>query len=75
MLRRCRLCNERSRGGSLSRLQVTPFQGYDNSAQPVGSLLAWPSLVTHPHEANQLTRGVKYGLTIWCELPGDAAIY
>ena len=52
-----------------------PRQGYDNIAQPVGSLLAWPSLVTHPHEASRLTRGVKYGLTIWCELPGDAAIY
>lgn len=54
---------------------VFPRQGYDNSQQPVGSLLAWPSLVTHPHEAAQLTSGVKYGLTIWCELPGEAAIY
>lgn len=52
-----------------------PRQGYDNSGQPVGSLLAWPSLVTHPHEAGPLTSGVKYGLTIWCELPGDAAVY
>ena len=52
-----------------------PRQGYDNASQPVGSLLAWPSLVTHPHEAGQLVRGVKYGLTIWCELPGEAAIY
>jgi hypothetical protein len=52
-----------------------PRQRYDNAEQPVGSLLVWPSLVTHPHEAATLTRGVKYGLTIWCELPGDAAIY
>jgi hypothetical protein len=52
-----------------------PRQRYDNSAQPLGSLLAWPSLVTHPHEAAQLTSGVKYGLTIWCELPGEAAVY
>ena len=52
-----------------------PRQGYDNTEQPVGSLLAWPSLVTHPHETAPLTRGVKYALTIWCELPGDAAIY
>ena len=52
-----------------------PRQGYDNSSQPVGSLLAWPSLVTHPHDAAPLVSGVKYGLTIWCELPGDAAIY
>lgn len=50
-----------------------PRQGYDNRDQPVGSLLAWPSLVTHPHEATALTAGVKYGLTIWCELPGDLA--
>jgi hypothetical protein len=52
-----------------------PRQGYDNGAQPVGSLLAWPSLVTHPHEATALTRGVKYGLTIWCELPAATEIY
>ena len=52
-----------------------PRQGYENTDQPIGSLLAWPSLVTHPHEATQLTSGVKYALTIWCELPGDAAVY
>lgn len=52
-----------------------PRQGYDNADQPVGSMIAWPSLVTHPHEAGALRGGVKYGLTIWCELPGEAAIY
>lgn len=52
-----------------------PRQRIDTADQPVGSLLAWPSLVTHPHEAEQLTDGVKYALTIWCELPGDSAIY
>jgi hypothetical protein len=52
-----------------------PRQQFDNADQPVGSLLAWPSLVTHPHEAAALRSGVKYGLTIWCELPGEAAIY
>lgn len=48
-----------------------PLQGFDNSAMSVGSLLAWPSLVTHPHQTNQLHSGVKYALTIWCELPTD----
>lgn len=52
-----------------------PRQGWDNTEQPVGSLLAWPSLVTHPHEAAALRSGVKYGLTIWCELPGETAVY
>jgi hypothetical protein len=33
-----------------------PRQRYENSDQPTGSLLAWPSLVTHPHEETQLTR-------------------
>jgi hypothetical protein len=47
-----------------------PRQGYDNRLQPVGSLLAWPSLVTHPHEACPLRSGVKHALTIWFELPG-----
>jgi hypothetical protein len=48
-----------------------PRQRYDNAEQAIGSLLAWPSLVTHPHEAAQLTGGVKYALTIWCELPSE----
>ncbi len=52
-----------------------PRQAYDNRDQPVGSLLAWPSLVTHPHEAAPLRAGTKYGLTIWCELPGDTVMY
>jgi hypothetical protein len=46
-----------------------PRQGFDNSALEVGELLAWPSLVTHPHQTEQLRRGVKYSLTIWFELP------
>ena len=46
-----------------------PRQGVDNASVPVGALLAWPSLVTHPHEVAPLRRGVKHGLTIWFELP------
>ncbi|MBU6316304.1 MAG: 2OG-Fe(II) oxygenase [Acidobacteria bacterium] len=46
-----------------------PRQGVDNSSMEVGELLAWPSLVTHPHQATQLRSGVKYALTIWFELP------
>lgn len=46
-----------------------PQQGADNSSVPVGSLLAWPSLVTHPHRSTQITEGTKYSLTIWFELP------
>lgn len=46
-----------------------PRQGFDTRDLPVGELLAWPSLVTHPHQTSQLIDGVKYGLTIWFELP------
>lgn len=46
-----------------------PRQGVDNRDVPVGSLLVWPSLVTHPHETAPLRRGVRHGLTIWFELP------
>ncbi len=46
-----------------------PRQGVDNAGVPVGALLAWPSLVTHPHEAAPLHDGVKHALTIWFELP------
>jgi len=46
-----------------------PQQGVNNASVAVGSLVAWPSLVTHPHRSNKITSGVKYSLTIWCELP------
>ncbi len=46
-----------------------PRQGVDNSSTAVGELLAWPSLVTHPHQTGRLRRGVKYTLTVWFELP------
>ena len=48
-----------------------PRQSYDNAEVAVGDLIAWPSLVTHPHEATPLRSGVRYALTIWCELPAD----
>lgn len=46
-----------------------PRQKYMNSDVPVGSLLVWPSLVTHPHQTRPLVSGVKYALTIWFEIP------
>ena len=46
-----------------------PRQQVDNAAAAVGELVVWPTLVTHPHQATPLRSGVKYGLTIWFELP------
>jgi hypothetical protein len=46
-----------------------PRQGVSNESVAVGELVVWPSLVTHPHQATPLQHGVKYGLTIWFELP------
>jgi len=46
-----------------------PRQDFSNAGLAVGSLVAWPSLVTHPHLSAPITSGVKYSLTIWFELP------
>jgi hypothetical protein len=46
-----------------------PRQDFSNADMSVGSLIAWPSLVTHPHLSAPITSGVKYSLTIWFELP------
>jgi hypothetical protein len=46
-----------------------PRQGWDNRDVPVGHLVAWPSLVTHPHRAAPVTAGCKVGLTLWFRLP------
>ncbi len=47
-----------------------PRQRFDNSKVPVGTLLLWPSLVTHPHRSTPVTSGAKYGATFWFALPG-----
>jgi hypothetical protein len=57
--------NDGYEGGALE----FPRQGFTNAATPVGALLAWPSLVTHPHRSAAVRRGVKYSLTVWFELP------
>jgi hypothetical protein len=57
--------NDDYTGGELA----FPRQGVTNEQMPVGDLIVWPSLVTHPHESRQLMSGVKYSLTIWFELP------
>ncbi|CAB4806111.1 unannotated protein [freshwater metagenome] len=46
-----------------------PRQGVSNESTAVGDLVVFPSLVTHPHQATPLRRGVKYGLVVWFELP------
>ncbi len=46
-----------------------PRQGVSNAGVAVGRALIWPSLVTHPHRSAPITSGVKYSLTIWCEVP------
>ena len=57
--------NEGYEGGALE----FPRQGFSNVDVPVGALLAWPSLVTHPHRSQPVRRGVKYSLTLWLEIP------
>ena len=47
-----------------------PRQSWDTGDLEVGRLVAWPSLVTHPHGAAPVTAGAKYGLTVWFALPG-----
>jgi len=46
-----------------------PRQGVTNESTSIGEAVVWPSLVTHPHQATRLRSGVKYGLTVWCEVP------
>ena len=57
--------NDGYEGGALE----FPRQGFSTAEVPVGTLVAWPSLVTHPHRSAPVRRGVKYSLTIWFELP------
>ena len=57
--------NDGYTGGALE----FPRQGWDNRSVPVGNLVVWPALVTHPHRSTPVHTGVKYGLTLWWKLP------
>jgi len=46
-----------------------PRQRFSNRDLKIGQMLAWPSLVTHPHQSAKITKGVKYSATVWFELP------
>ena len=46
-----------------------PRQNFSNRDMKVGQMLAWPSMVTHPHRSAPITRGIKYSATVWFELP------
>ena len=46
-----------------------PRQSFTNADIPVGNIIVWPSLVTHPHRGAPLISGEKYSLTVWCALP------
>jgi hypothetical protein len=47
-------------GGSL----FFPSQAWNDGRAAVGFLTLWPSAGTHPHRAEAVTRGIKYGLTM-----------
>ena len=46
-----------------------PRQRWDNASCLIGELVAWPSLVTHPHRSAVMRDGRKYGLTLWFAVP------
>ena len=46
-----------------------PRQKFTNREMKVGEMIAWPSLVTHPHRSASIISGVKYSATVWFELP------
>lgn len=46
-----------------------PRQNFSNREIKIGQMVAWPSLVTHPHRSAPIVSGVKYSATVWFELP------
>ena len=46
-----------------------PRQNFSNREMKIGQMVAWPSLVTHPHRSAPIVSGVKYSATVWFELP------
>jgi hypothetical protein len=48
---------------------IFPRQKYSSVDLPVGYILMWPGIITHPHEVNEITAGTKYSLSIWTYPP------
>ena len=42
-----------------------PRQEFNNSHIPVGKMILFPSMVTHGHYVDELTKGTKYSATFW----------
>ena len=57
--------NENYQGAELE----FPRQNFSNREMKIGQMVAWPSLVTHPHRSAPIVSGVKYSATVWFELP------
>ena len=57
--------NENYQGAELE----FPRQNFSNREMKIGQMVAWPSLVTHPHRSAPIVGGVKYSATVWFELP------
>lgn len=53
--------NEDYEGGSL----VYPRQEVNNDNTAIGRCILFPGQVTHGHQCEEITKGVKYSLTIW----------
>lgn len=54
-------------GGALT----FPRQHWDSREVPPGTLIAFPSRVTHVHWVTPVTRGTRYAMTVWQATPGD----
>lgn len=52
--------NDDYEGGRL----LFPRQNYEADI-PVGTVLLWPGINTHPHMTTQMLRGVKYAVNFW----------
>ncbi|MEM7193412.1 MAG: glycosyltransferase family 25 protein [Pseudomonadota bacterium] len=55
--------NDQYRGGVLE----FPRQQFTNQNVPVGSMIVWPSSLTHPHRSTPVEQGTKYSLTFWTQ--------
>lgn len=53
--------NDGYKGGQLT----FPRQNLTNEIADIGQAIIWPSNVTHGHMCVELTKGIKYSLTIW----------
>ena len=60
-------CSIQLQRGRCGGEMVFPRQNFSDALVPTGSLLCWPSRITHPHQIRPVQKGQRVSLVVWTQ--------